>query len=553
MSKATDNLKKILETIKTKWSALDKKIKIVAISVVCVIIVSVIIVIALNSVTSYAVLYSGASTEETSEIISVLQNEMGAADVRFDPQTGDILVPASEVETLRAQLSVKGYPKSTFNYDIWDTSIGMFSTESDKRVKQIQQLQENLRATLSSFKGVESAIVILGIPEDDNYMISNSREEATASVVLQLNDTLSIDSINGIYNLIRTAVPGLKTENISVTDGSANLLTTDRVEEEIPEDEMDIFQKRLEFQNSITKILEDNLSKVFEGVFPDYKVGVGVTLNYNDEVSQIETYTPSVDAEGTRGGMVSKEEYTSAGGGVAEEGGLVGTTVDSDISPDYPTLSIADGDEFYYETQKNIEYLVNKEVKQIEKDGYSYDNISATVVVDATDITQAEIEEWQKVIANAIGTTIDRVSFKAYPFMLDRTGGGAGDGSVVVQGSRSSLVFAIVALGILLVILLVIALVAAGSNKRRAKARKAAAAAMATAPSASASGRFDFEDSSLRDNDSSDRIDYEIHSLSEEDDSSRDVVLKREIREFSKTNPEIVAQLIRTWMKGDEP
>ena len=553
MSKATDNLKKILETIKTKWSALDKKIKIVAISVVCVIIVSVIIVIALNSVTSYAVLYSGASTEETSEIISVLQNEMGAADVRFDPQTGDILVPASEVETLRAQLSVKGYPKSTFNYDIWDTSIGMFSTESDKRVKQIQQLQENLRATLSSFKGVESAIVILGIPEDDNYMISNSREEATASVVLQLNDTLSIDSINGIYNLIRTAVPGLKTENISVTDGSANLLTTDRVEEEIPEDEMDIFQKRLEFQNSITKILEDNLSKVFEGVFPDYKVGVGVTLNYNDEVSQIETYTPSVDAEGTRGGMVSKEEYTSAGGGVAEEGGLVGTTVDSDISPDYPTLSIADGDEFYYETQKNIEYLVNKEVKQIEKDGYSYDNISATVVVDATDITQAEIEEWQRVIANAIGTTIDRVSFKAYPFMLDRTGGGAGDGSVVVQGSRSSLVFAIVALGILLVILLVIALVAAGSNKRRAKARKAAAAAMATAPSASASGRFDLDDSSLRDNDSSDRIDYEIHSLSEEDDSSRDVVLKREIREFSKTNPEIVAQLIRTWMKGDEP
>ena len=553
MSKATDNLKKILETIKTKWSALDKKIKIVAISVVSVIIVSVIIVIALNSVTSYAVLYSGASTEETSEIISVLQNEMGAADVRFDPQTGDILVPASEVETLRAQLSVKGYPKSTFNYDIWDTSIGMFSTESDKRVKQIQQLQENLRATLSSFKGVESAIVILGIPEDDNYMISNSREEATASVVLQLNDTLSIDSINGIYNLIRTAVPGLKTENISVTDGSANLLTTDRVEEEIPEDEMDIFQKRLEFQNSITKILEDNLSKVFEGVFPDYKVGVGVTLNYNDEVSQIETYTPSVDAEGTRGGMVSKEEYTSAGGGVAEEGGLVGTTVDSDISPDYPTLSIADGDEFYYETQKNIEYLVNKEVKQIEKDGYSYDNISATVVVDATDITQAEIEEWQRVIANAIGTTIDRVSFKAYPFMLDRTGGGAGDGSVVVQGSRSSLVFAIVALGILLVILLVIALVAAGSNKRRAKARKAAAAAMATAPSASASGRFDLDDSSLRDNDSSDRIDYEIHSLSEEDDSSRDVVLKREIREFSKTNPEIVAQLIRTWMKGDEP
>ena len=49
------------------------------------------------------------------------------------------------------------------------------------------------------------------------------------------------------------------------------------------------------------------------------------------------------------------------------------------------------------------------------------------------------------------------------------------------------------------------------------------------------------------------RIDFELQSLSEGDDNSRDAVLKREIRDFSKANPEIVAQLIRTWMKGDEP
>ena len=46
--------------------------------------------------------------------------------------------------------------------------------------------------------------------------------------------------------------------------------------------------------------------------------------------------------------------------------------------------------------------------------------------------------------------------------------------------------------------------------------------------------------------------DFEIQSLSGERTETREDVLKREIREFSKTNPEIVAQLIRNWMRGDE-
>ena len=47
--------------------------------------------------------------------------------------------------------------------------------------------------------------------------------------------------------------------------------------------------------------------------------------------------------------------------------------------------------------------------------------------------------------------------------------------------------------------------------------------------------------------------DFEIRSLTEDDgEETREAILKREIREFSKTNPEIVAQLIRTWMRNDE-
>lgn len=561
MDKVKATLSNVFGTVKGKWTSFDKKIKIIIIAVFAVVLISLIVVIALTSATRYGVLYTGASQTETAEIITVLQSELGVSDVKFNAN-GEILVPENQVESLRAQLSVKGYPKSTFNYDIWDSSVGLFSTDFDKRVKEKQQLQENLRATLCMYDGVESAVVILNIPDTNDYVISNTKEEAGASVVLTLSKALSNESINGIYNLVKTAVKGLKSENITVTDSTGALLKTEDVSEKIEEvDEEELYYTRLNFQNSIVDILENNLSNLFDGVFDDFKVGVDVQLNYDDEFSQKTEYTPSVDEEGNRGGMVDEESYISAGGGTALEGGLVGTTVDSDISPDYPTFEIGEGDEFYYETQKNIHYLVNEEIKQIEKNGYSYDNISASVVVDASDLTQAEIENWQRLIATAIGTTSDKVTFIAHNFALDSTtgnpsGGGLGGDSVIINQRQQTLVFVIIALGVILIVLLIIALTSAGSNKRRAKAKAAAAAAAGTgtAPDPTAvSESFDIQSTSETNRSSRDVDVYEFQSLSESDSElSREGMLKKEIRDFSKANPEIVAQLIRTWMKNDE-
>lgn len=558
MDKVKEILSKITGAIKDRWGAMSRTVHIAIIAGFSVVVVALVVLIIINSITQYTVLYSGASAEETTEIISVLQNNLGETDVKFN-NAGDILVPANRVETLRAQLSMQGYPKSTFNYNIWDTGVSMFSTESDKRIKEKQQLQENLRATLAMFDGVDSAIVILTIPETNNYMIAAGREEASASVLLNLNHALSANSIDGIYNLVRTAVPGLKEENITVTDSTGAKLTSAAIIAMGDSDEMELYYKRIDFQQSITNILKEKLVQLFNGVFTDFTVGVDVQLNYNGEVSQQTIYTPSVDSEGNRGGMVENEKYVSAGGGNAAEGGLVGTTVDSDISPDYPTLRIGDGDEFYYETQKEINYLVNQEVKQIEKDGYSYDNISASVVVDATDLTQAEIEDWQKVIATAIGTSVDKVTFKTSAFGLDRTTGqNAGDGSVIVQGNRNNLIFIIITLGVVLIALLIVALVASGSSKKRAKVRRAAAATAASG-TGSAVRHGDFTPQNGEDTSgdgqryvSSDGGDFEIQSLAEGGEDSRDALLKKEIRDFSNSNPEIVAQLIRTWMRGDE-
>jgi len=44
---------------------------------------------------------------------------------------------------------------------------------------------------------------------------------------------------------------------------------------------------------------------------------------------------------------------------------------------------------------------------------------------------------------------------------------------------------------------------------------------------------------------------FDIKSLSEKNGNTKDNALKKEISDYSNMKPEVVAQLIRSWMNGD--
>lgn len=568
MNKVLEKLKKFGTDAKTKWTSLARKTRIITLAVAGVIIVSAIILTVILNQKRYAVLFSGTSSADSAEILNYVQNTMGVTDIILKDD-GDILVPQEQVENIRVQCSMQGYPASGFNYDIWDTGVSMFSTESEKREKQKQQLQSNLMATIDSFSGVDSSMVILSIPENNNYVISTDEKHASASVVLHLrNESLPSDVIDGIYNLVKTSVPGLERDYITITDGTGKQLFAELDSDDTAIDPalggsslVQLYYKRLEYQQKLQNILKEELSGMFDGVYKKFNVGVNLILNYNDEVKESTEYTPSVDEEGNRGGMVSNETYEATSGGTALEGGVVGTTVDSDISPDYPTVKADAGDEFYYRSAKTINYLVNEEKTQIAKDGYSIENLSASVIVDGPTMTEAEVEAWQKMIASAIGAKPENVSFVSTTWSLENSND-IGGGTFVVNNNRNTLIFVIIALGALLIILLILALMTAGSKKRRnIKAqRQAIAQGMVSVQDGSSDSISMSGDGAVTGVETTGAVSgsqpfdpADLPSLNDQDaNETREVVLKREIRDFSKNNPEIVAQLIRSWMKNEE-
>ena len=170
-------------------------------------------------------------------------------------------------------------------------------------------------------------------------------------------------------------------------------------------------------------------------------------------------------------------------------------------------------------------------------------------------MTQGERDALQAIVANAAGTTVDLVSVYNIPFALSATnnGGANGDGNLQiitppVDTFRNTLLYVVVGLGIVLILLLVMTLMMSHSRKKKIRRRQEAAfaAAAQSGQTQTAAG------ATAQEQESPEEVDFNIASLTEEAaKESRETILKCEISDFSKTNPEIVAQIIKNMMKAE--
>ena len=558
-----EKLKTVVTTVKTKWTDASKMAKILIISIpVVVIAIIIVLCVMLNSNKSTAVLFSGLSTSESGEIASAIQ-ELGVTDVTVNTN-GDIIVPAEKADSLRMQMWAQGYPKTTINYDIWNNGVDLWSTDTDKREVKRQQLESRLGATIASMDKIQSATANITLPEVSNYALSDNKGESQCAVFIQLKadaEPLTNEEVRAIYRGVTTSVEGLTKENVSIMDSKLNSYEWVDPELDQPEEDedtdksgVDIARKRLEFEQEFVQVLKDGLGDMFTKMYGEdgFAFNVSARLNYDSRNTESTQYTP---AAGTDHGVKDHEDKVTWGGALDEDGGIVGVTPNADLSPDYPTYTgLEDGQNYYY-NKEEIQYSVSNVKETVTKDGYSIDSLSVGLVVNQTNMTQGERDALQAIVANAAGTTVDLVSVYNIPFALSATnnGGANGDGNLQiitppVDTFRNTLLYVVVGLGIVLILLLVMTLMMSHSRKKKIRRRQEAAfaAAAQSGQTQTAAG------ATAQEQESPEEVDFNIASLTEEAaKESRETILKREISDFSKTNPEIVAQIIKNMMKAE--
>lgn len=534
-----ERLKKVTTTINTKWTGMSRKGKYYAIFIpLGIIAVAVALTVILN-IPSYSVLFSGVSSDEAAQIAAAI-NELGVSDVSIK-SNGDIVVPKNQEDQLRFQLNMQGYPTSGFNYE--DEGTDLFTTDTQLREKYRRQYETRIANTISSFSSISSAVVNLYIPEQKNYVLVTDKEEPSAAVTVTLKPgkSLSGKEVLGIYNTVIKSVSSLKPENVSVVDSDGMPLLYSETGESATDD-ISVAYARLSYKKEFEKLLRENLSELFVPVYGDDKFSavVNATLNYDKEVSETVDYTPSVGDSG----MIEHEEHTQNGTGTGVEDGVVGTTPNADSSPDYPTLVDDGTGTYYYEKKDEIDYLVNTAKKQLQKDGYSVENLTVSLAIDDPELTDAEKLQIAQFAATAVGTSAANVSVLTRSFVnSDTIGTGA---PIIVPGENNLyrvLLYIFIAVGVLLVILLIVSLLLGGGKKqKKVKQSKQVAVIEPEEPPVQ-------EEIIKR----PPPVEFHLPSLTEEAArDSKETVLKREIGDFAKSSPEIAASLIKNMLRDDE-
>jgi flagellar M-ring protein FliF len=497
--------------------------------------------LALNTNNTNVVLFTDITQTEATEILGRL-SDMGVTAATYT--RGSILVPANQEHRLRAELVLMGYPRSGRPYAAYIDNVDMMSTDADRELYKLISLEEGIANTIRQFEGVFDAHVSIALGRDRGYVLQRDMVEPSAAVtVFMRNDgTPNMQMVNGIKHLVSGAVAGMQPDNVSVLDGLGTLVTGQTAND--PTSQTARLRRTLE-----REIERDVHTKVMDLLAPVYgsdrvRVAVNASFDISRRLQELIEYRPvhpdNPDSPGyTRGVMADERLLYEVVGPGEVIGGVPGTETNA-VIPIYPNIT-ADGDNIYYTNEAHFQYLVSQFTEQIQNDGGELVDISVGIIIGTERMSRAESESLRQVVARAAGIDFEeaelKISIAGLPFAGDLDPDqpvGGWLAQMFVEYPMLQWVL-LAAAGLLLFIIVLLILLARRARKKRGQEQ---------------------EDDVLFKLDDDDSVHEEIleddilNTPLDQARRTREMELKQQIGEFADLNPEIAAQLIKTWLRG---
>jgi flagellar M-ring protein FliF len=264
----------------------------------------------------FVLLYGKLDDGEAAKVMAALD------DAKVPYQTGrggsSILVPSDKVYQMRAQLAAKGIPRGEgVGFEIFDKpNFGI--SDFVQRANYLRAVQGELARTIGQIDLVESARVMIVMPE--NRLLVDNQRKPTASIFVRTkgNGQLPASAVNSIRFLVANAVEGLQANSVSVVDNLGNVLSENQendsaaglsnhqltarrnLEQYLAKKAEGMLEKALGIGQAIVRVSAeinwDTVTRTEEKFDPDGQVARSTTLN--DET----TTSTTADANGSAGG-----------------------------------------------------------------------------------------------------------------------------------------------------------------------------------------------------------------------------------------------------------
>lgn len=513
-----EQLKKALTAIKQHWSDASKTTKRMMIAgAIGAMAVALVLSIFLNT-KDYVVIYEELAQTEAVEILGKLQ-EMGVS-AKVD-NNDSILVLKEDEAQVRMALATEGYPKSGLSYYLIEKGSGMLTTDYEKKQYANMQLQERIAASIKTLDGVRDAVVTITMPDEKVFYLED-REKASASAVIHMQQgyTLSDGQIAGIQNLVARSVLGLEKENIALIDSQGNDLAGDSLSNS--PDYLKVNLTR-EIENDIRK----KIFAVLNGPYDegDFKISVTAKINTDALIREETLYTPS--AEGTNTGVISEssvsnESYTSGQG----DGGIAGTDSNAEI-PTYPAET-GYGDTMSTSSNEQTKYQVSQIKSQTQRSGADVESISIGIAINKDSFAAGERESVIQLVAFSAGVSAENIAVENFVF---KTPEEVAEPPVADPGIwEQKWIYIAAGVGFLLLVGITVMLILKRKKKRRIPVEPVAVSTDGTGAA------LDQLFGPLG----------PVGQITPVKDSRGEA-----IKVFARENPDIVAQMIKSWLRSE--
>ena len=421
-----NNLSKLLAQLREIWKQLGTNQRVSVLTATLALVAGLSALAYWSSRTSYSLLYGKLSDTESAKVIQALDD----AKIPYHISAGGsaILVPADKVHLMRMQLAGKGIPRGDgVGFEIFDKpNFGI--SDFVQRANYIRAVQGELSRTISQIDEIESARVMIVLPE--NRLLLDKDKHPTASVFLRMrgNTQLTPQSINSIRFLVANSVEGLKPNYVSVVDNMGNSLSDN------PENDTltGLTGSQLNSRRTLEQYLAHKAQDMLEKVLGPGQalVRVSAEINFDTLTRTEEKYDPdgSVVKSQTKNDENNDTITTSATG---PAGISANTATDTNAST---TAATPVTNTKNHKTLSTMEYEIGKSTSSLVQSAGGIKHLSAAVTIatrfegtgkDRKPITRTpeELQKLRNIVINAVGiqqtpesTRSDTITLEELPF-----------------------------------------------------------------------------------------------------------------------------------------
>lgn len=532
-----NKVKDIGTSIKDGWQQLEEKKRKRLVILVSVALILLGTIGYFTQRSQYTVLFSNLEEADAGAIVEDLNAQN--MDYRLEDNGTTILIDEKQVDNYRINLAVNGMmPERSTGFEIFDNT-NMMTTDDDRQIMYQRALTGELERSISSLQQIDSAKVMLSLPEDSIFQNPAYRSEASASIVVQTRGTVSQQNIQGIASLVTGAVDRLPMENVQIVDTNGNLLSGFLQSSGEGMASADFSSNQQGIKRSYEKDLEERILSLLAPVYGYNNLRVIVNASMNFDVIEGESieFTAPMTGEDdeNREGLIRSQTESFDGARDMLAGLIAGGEM--------PVAE--DGDE---DMSSSLDRTINYELDQVTERYVRapgvVEAINASVVVNQNAGVVPAEPQISRIVSRALGLDNQAeiplpgdVTVEILPFAEGEDlaiGGGDGIMDELVNFLTSSWLFMSLGLVLVIVAIAVLTLLKRGKEAQQAEemaVQEAIQPEPVIVPEVDPIEQIDKENEVLQ---------HKNKVMSEKEDR---------VRTQAKENPELAAELMKVWLK----